>query len=469
MPRSLRSAAVAAALLASPAAAQVLPGQSIATVTFTSQPGEMYLVDNDLGTVTPLTISTTLANEGPNCVLMDTPVTGFVGTNTGGNVYSIVVTGNMVLETLLNTTPTAGGNVAELTIVGGELYFCTQTAGVIGTLQSVPLAGGPVTTRLDLATLGATGLANAVTSIGSKVYVATFNSSPTSTATSPGELFEYDVPTNTGRLVMNLPPGGFQPVNNPWNTGIVNAEPDPLVPGSVMLQGVYGELLSIDPVAGTITSQVWTGLYNAGGNALASGAVNSFSWDPVAQDWVVGTRNGSVERWVHNQQAESKILGVGSTTSASVTGIHYMAHATGSDVSYGAGCAGNANWIPTDSSFGPPAAGNSNFRLGLFGANPGDAVILAMGFQNVVFGGLLLPLDGTPFGAPGCFLRTDSVSTRFAIAGGSGAGQGQVTVPLPIPANVVGLTLYRQWIELQVTPTNALGIVVSNARQLTVQ
>lgn len=472
MQRSHSSVALAAVLLASSSLAQILPGHSVATVAVTSLPGEMYDIDHDLGTVTALTISPTLAAEVPNCVLMTSPVTGFVGTNTVGNVYSILIAGNIVTETLLNTTATAGANVAEMTIVGGDLYFCTQTAGAVGTLQSVPLGGGPVTARLDLATVGATGLANAVTSIGTKVYVATFNSSPVASATSPGELVEYDTATNMGRLVMTLPPGGFQPNAAPWNTGVVNAEPDPMVPGNVMLQGVYGDLLSIDPVAGAVTSQVWTGLYNAGGNALASGTVNSFSWDPVAQDWVVGSRSGSIERWVHNQQADNKILGVGSSatvTQNSVTGIHYMPHASGVDTSYGAGCAGNDNWIPTDSSFGPPIGGNSSFRFGLFAATPGDPVILAMSFQNVVFSGLPLPIDGTAFGAPGCFLRTDSMATRFAVATGTGPGQGQVTLPLAIPTNAVGITLYRQWIELQATPVNSLGIVVSNARQMTIQ
>jgi hypothetical protein len=459
------------------AVGQILPGHSIATVAVTGLPGEMYDINHDTGSVTALTISATLAAENPNAVLMTTPVTGFVGTNPAagtGNVYAISVAGTTVTETLLNTTATAGSNVAELAVVGSRLYFCTSNAGVVGVLQSVPVGGGPVSMDLDLATVGALGLANAVAAIGTKVFVATFNSSPANTAVTPGELVEFDTATNTGRLVMSLPAGGFAPNGNPWNTGIVNMEQHPLQPNLLALCGVYGDLLYVDPVAGVVTQAIWTGLRNAGGNALASGSVNSFSFDPVSQDWIIGTRYGSIEHWVLAQQAELKITGIGSsatTTQNNITGLDYEPHAgaAGADVTYGAGCGGNGGWTPTDSAFGPPFSGNSSFRLAVFSANPGDLVVLLMDFQNTVFGSFLLPLDLTSFGAPGCFLRTGGAASSLVITTGSGAGGGQAIVPLPIPPGMTGLVLYRQWIELQMTPTNALGAVVSNARQLTVQ
>jgi hypothetical protein len=450
----------------------MLPGHSIATVTITGQPGEIYDIDHQAGTATLLTIGTALSGGGPNCVLMTNIVTGFVGTNATGNVYSIVVVNNTVTETLLNTTPTAGANVAQLAIVGNDLYFTTQTAGVGGTLQRVSTSGGPVTALLDIATLGATGLANACAVIGTKVFVATFDSSPANTAPSPGELIEYDTATNTGRLVLRLPPGGFAPLGNPWNTGIVNMHEDPLQPGILVLQGVYGDLLHIDPVAGTVVSAVWTGQLNAAGSGLASGTVNSAAFDPIAADWIVGTRYGSIEVWVHHQQAEQKIVGVGSNPTAtanSITGLYYFPAGPGIDVSYGAGCPGNDGWTPTDSSFGAPYAGNASFRLALFSANPGDLAVLLVDFQNTVFGGVPLPIDLGVIGAPGCSLRTGNAITMFAVTSGTGSGGGRAIIPVALPASFAGLTIYRQWAELQVTPTNALGIVGSNARQMTVQ
>ena len=456
--------------------AQVLPGQSIATVAVSGQPGEMYLIDHDAGTATALTISAALAADGPNCVMMLDPVNGLVGTtgNSGGsgNVYGITVQGQVVAETLLNTTPTLGASVAQVAVLGNRVYFCTQNAGAVGAIQSVPLTGGPSQVHLDLATLGGIGLANAICELGGKIYCATFNSSPSSTATTPGELFEFDPATSGGRLVMNLPSGGFSPNGNPWNTGIVNMAADPQNVGGLVLQGVYGELLEIDPATATVTRQVWTGVHNAGGNALASGSVNSFAWDPIAEDWIVGTRDGHAERWVDGGQAHNKIpgLGTGATpTSNSVTGIAHSAGLAGSDVSIGPGCRGNGDWFPTDSSFGAPVGNNAQFKFGLFATNGGDNVVLLLDVQNVVLAGMPLPLNLNFIGAPGCLIRTGNLIAVGVATTGSGEGNGRAIVPVPIPGSAVGLTLYRQWAELQVAPTNTLGVVLSNARRMTVQ
>jgi len=86
-----------------------------------------------------------------------------------------------------------------------------------------------------------------------------------------------------------------------------------------------------------------------------------------------------------------------------------------------------------------------------------------------VFGGVPLPIDLGVIGAPGCSLRTGNAITMFAVTSGTGSGGGRAIIPVALPASFAGLTIYRQWAELQVTPTNALGIVGSNARQMTVQ
>lgn len=474
--RILLLGGVAACIIASSVATQILPGHSIATVSVTGQPGEMYDIDHDAGTATRLTVSATLAADVPNCVMMVNPVNGFVGTNgaTSGtaNIYSITVQNGIVSEAQLNTTPTLGANAAQIVVLGGRVYFCTQNAGAIGAIQSVPLSGGPVSVDFDLATAGAIGLANALAELNGKIYCATFNANPANTATTPGELVEFDPSTGSGRLVMNLPSGGFAPNGNPWNTGIVNMHPDPLVGGRLVLQGVYGELLWIDPAAGTVAAQVWTGVHNAGGNSLASGSVNSCSWDPVAQDWVVGTRNGTAERWVESGQANDKVPGLGSSATASqnsVGGIAHIPAIRGSDVSYGPGCRGTGNWYPIDSALGAPIAGSTTFKFGLFAANAGDNAALLIDFQNTQVGGTPLPVDLAVIGAPGCLLRAGNLVAIGVATTGAGEGSGSATIPFSLPSTAAGVTLYRQWVELQAVPTTPLGIVVSNARRMTIQ
>src|SRR5689334_20043704 len=98
MQASLARVLFVAASLATPCFAQILPGHSIATVAVTGLPGEMYDIDHQAGTATLLTISSTLATQVPNCVLMTNPVTGYVGANTTGNVFSITVASGIVTE-----------------------------------------------------------------------------------------------------------------------------------------------------------------------------------------------------------------------------------------------------------------------------------------------------------------------------------------------------------------------------------
>jgi hypothetical protein len=245
--------------------------------------------------------------------------------------------------------------------------------------------------------------------------------------------------------------------------------PDPLRPGVLVLLGVYGDLLYINPTTATVVRHDWTGTKNPGGNALASGVVNAFAWDSVAQDWVVATRYGALEHWVHEQQAEKKIIGIGShatPTSNSMTAIHYSPFDSGGDVSYGPGCQGNGTWEPTDSSIGQPIAGNSAFRLGLFAADGGDVLLALIGLSNTNFGAIPLPFDLAGIGAtPNCFLRTDIVITLVGVATGTGPGEGQLTIGLPIPPDLSGARIFRQWVALQVNATNPAGVVVSNARQ----
>lgn len=475
MPFAISSTLALLVLSTTPVSAQILPGHSVVGVSVGGV-GEMYDIDHTAGTASQLTIGAPLIAEVPNAILMMDPVTGYVGTNNPGstaNIFAITIVGNVVTETQLNTTPTRGQNAAQLALVGGRLYFCVQDGSSgPGWIQSVSIGGGPVADELDLSTVGMTELVNGLCDIGGVIFCASFNSSPGNTATGPGELVQYDTMSQTGSLVMSLPVGKFDPNGNPWNTGIVNMMQYPAQPNLLALLGVYGDLLLIDPFNATVVRHDWTGTKNAGGNALASGSNNGLAWDPVSQDWLVSTRSGSVERWVHEQQANNMITGVGSDptpTSNSTTSIHHIPFTTGLDESYGEGCQGNLSWEPTDASFGVPQAGNSSFGVGLFSLEAGDTVLLLLGLQNTTAGAMPLPLDLGFLGSPNCFLRTEILLELPAVAGAGAPGDASVRIATPLPPGTQGFTIYRQWAVFQNTATNPGGMVVSNARRLDIQ
>lgn len=449
--------------------AQIIPGNSVATVINAGTTlGEMYQLDHTTRTSNALTISTALATDRTNCVLMTSPVTGFVGTNplpanTPGNVYSITVSGSTVTETKLNSTATAGGNVAQIGIVGTNLWFTTQNAtGTGGILQSVPAAGGPVTTALDLTTLsGWTGLANALCVVGTKVYVGAFDSS--ATAATPGCIAVYDTVANTGSVLVTLPPGKFVSGTSVFNTGLVHMQN---VGGDIHAIGVYGDYL-VYTTAGVLKSHEFSGAIN--GATTTTNLTNSADYDPNTGDMILGSRDGACDRVVSGQGAEKLILGVGSNptaTSNSVSGLsHVPAIVAAKDESYGgAGCPGNGGFYLTDVPSGLPTAGNTAFGIGVVSGNGGDPVAC------LISGGATIPpFDLSVIGMTACNLHLGAIVTNVPGAlVGAGNGLGQFRFPLPIPASALGAVIYRQWAEVQITPTNTLGVVVSNARKTSI-
>ncbi len=480
MQRLRTSASAMLALgLASALSAQLQPGQSIAavTVSVTGVPsiGEMYAIDWQAKTSTMLTLSTALTTERPNCVTMLNGVIGFLGTNpvvpTGlppipGDIYRFTIAGNVVTETKLNTTPTAGPNVAQLALVGGSIYFVTQNAtNVGGILQSIPQAGGPVTTHVDLTTVpGVTGLANCCTAIGTKVYVAMFDSG--SVATNSGAVVEFDTVTNTPRVFMQLPQGKYQTGPTTFfNTGIVHALPDATNPNQIVLLGVYGDLLYVDVTTGTVTRHDFTGPAGATAGTTATNLTNSFAYRPEGRDFVVGSRDGFAEAIADGRSAEKIVGGVGSSATPSQNSIGGIAHVPatqGLDETIGAGCPGTGGFALTTFDTGLPAAGNAAFRAATYSGTGGDLCALILGTTNT-------PIDLTILGMTGCTLRTNLVVTIGATLSGTGNGVGTASILLPIPATGAGAVLYTQWAEVQATPTNTLGIVLSNARRMTVQ
>lgn len=458
-------ATVAAFGLVAPLQSQATPGQSVFTVSVTgaTPPGEMYIVDHQARTSTPLTLSAALGAERPNCVLMVSGALGYIGTNptvvtTPGNIYSISIAGNVVTETLLNTTPCAGPNVSQLAIVGTDIYFLTQdAANVGGILQHVPVAGGPVTTDIDLLSIvGVNGLGNSLCAIGTKVYAVTFDSGATA---NTGTVVEWDTTTSTASIVLQLPKSMYVSGASVFNVGPIHTLVDPLNANRIILVGVYGDVLHVDVVAGTVVRHDFSGAIS--GATVTINLLNSADFDPRTRDLIVGSRDGHAERICDGHSAEKIIAGVGSSatlTSNSVNGCSHIPAPAGTDYTNGAGCPGDGGYTLTASDVYLPTPGNSAFQFGVWSGTGGGPVVFTLGVAN-----LNLDLFALGYSPLGCIYRSDLTISIGMSLSGTGNGGGSALLPLAIPPGAVG-TLYTCWVGVRSTPP---VIVVSNGRRLT--
>lgn len=434
--------------------AQVPPGHSLAggAIDSGATRGGVWLIDHSTRSATRMTTSATLDADVVNSMLLLTGGFGVAGTNPSGanaDIYQIVISGTTITETKINTTSTAGGNLAQIALVGSDLYFTTQGGIGGGVLQSVPLGGGAVNQVVDLGTVsGVFGLANAVTAVGSKVYVGTFDSGSTN---PPGEIVEYDVTTQQTVKLMDLPKSKLG--SGTTNFGIVKLREHPLRPGNLVALGVYGDVLEFDSTGATVAHH-WTG-------TSSSNRLNSFDWDPVREMWVVGSRTTAIEYIVAGHSAEDAIPVATTGNGISFASIDHIP-GMGSDVVTGPGCPGNGGYTLTAVSRGDPVKGNAGFAMDCYSGTGGDLAILAVGTTDPGF-------DLASLGAPGCIQHTDgSVLTRFLLLQGSGHGAGHASVSTPIPATLGTSTFTWQFAQLQSTPTNALGLVVSNGQQISI-
>ena len=453
-------------------------GMSVATVAVSTSPvsGEMYAINHETNTATKLTLSAGLTADRVNCVMMTSSNEGYVGTNPAtvapGKVYKVEISGSTVTETLVATSGVTGPNLSQICLTGGKLYFCTQnatnTAGS-GVLHSVPVTGGAATVVADLSTLtgwiATNGGANAIATVNGKVYVGAFDSSTSPTAT--GVIVEHDPVANTTAVLLNLPQSKT-PASATlfYNTGICYMQG---YGGKLQLFSIFGDYLVVDTATKTIVSHTSAAAINPATTSPVNTFFNSYDYDPNTGDLICGSRDGRIQRIASNHIAQGCVTGVGSFATPSgnsVNGVsHLPAQAASLDTSYGEGCPGNNGFTLTDVSSGIPYAGNSAFQLGSYSGTGGDAVVCLIAVTPQT-----PPIDLTVIGMNGCKMWIGAPLVSVAgVLSGTAAGAGSIRIPLPLPAAAVGAVLYRQWAEVQVTKTNLLGIVISNARKMEVK
>jgi hypothetical protein len=136
-------------------------------------------------------------------------------------------------------------------------------------------------------------------------------------------------------------------------------------------------------------------------------------------------------------------------------------NAGGGSVPFGNACSAINHQAPLHDTVGQPQLGSANFAFRLRNAAPQSFVLQWVGFSRRVHaGGAVLPLDLTPFGAPGCAIFASNEWLMFTLADSAGAA----LLPMQIP-NLPALhlvTLYGQGAVLA-PGANALGVLFANA------
>lgn len=92
---------------------------------------------------------------------------------------------------------------------------------------------------------------------------------------------------------------------------------------------------------------------------------------------------------------------------------------------------------------------------------PNTLIVPMFGLSNVsaASGTVPLPVDLTPIGAPGCFLRVDPLVLQTAVADGAGVASFALAIPPLVSAR--GFSIFTQCLCLDI-PLNTLGMSVSN-------
>jgi hypothetical protein len=118
---------------------------------------------------------------------------------------------------------------------------------------------------------------------------------------------------------------------------------------------------------------------------------------------------------------------------------------------------GTGGAYPSLSAIEPPNVGNG-YTLRLAQGAPACPGVLQLGWSELAWGSLALPLDLSPFGAPGCSLLASGELQIPFVSDGSGRASFELTIPASV--GIVGGNL-RQQVLLLDPGANAMGLSAS--------
>lgn len=395
------------------------------------------IVDPVFGTATPLVpISGSLAQHGSRAVAIDPLAPGVlysitsVSTSIAAAVPVLTLTGNRFVRTNLTVNLGAPGVPVHVRWAPGHGLLLMGRGGQVNRMFLRNMATGIVTSQPTPTLLP--NFATDMVFLGGKAYAL---SEGDGTAAAVSTIVEWDLVANTDRVVgTNYPPLFAMAASA----------------GLLLVGDATGGLHLIDPVTGSMTPYLATGLGKLTSIAVAaSGLV-----------YVVAESPGT---WaIHNVLVGGPPL---YTSAVAVDDLVVGPTAVATMLSFGAGCSGSTNLAPTLGFSGAPALGTTS-GVTLANALAYAPAILIFGSSRVADPLGPLPRDLGILGMPGCNQYTDLGGSLAALADAAGTAQLQFA----LPANPVfaGARVPLQWACLDAA-ANALGVTVSSGGEWYVQ
>ena len=449
-----------------PLPAQTLgPGKYIAGVlnwaTSRSWSGEIYALDPVTRKATRLNVvGNALAKAGIYDLHALAPAFGFLVTcdpsnNYKGDLFSYTISGTNISLKKLNSSPFGGTRLGQIAHIGGTLYISAHsTSPLSGQLYSIPLSGGVPKLEATFPSKDSRANGYGCAVLGGKVY----------TATKEGQLWVFDPVTKKTKKVMDLPMS-LSTISKllPQKLAV------DLKANQLIVMGVYGDVVWVDPIAPKVIRHVNCGSWNSRSNKYNYRITLSCAWNPDTGDVAMGNHFTSMDILSGSHGSLDFIRGIGTNTNKNnnfVEGLTYFPTG-GACASYGDGGMGSGGYFPVNVSLGLPFA-KGKWGLHLGGGLGGAPAILLMGISAKSWGPIPLPFDLGPLGAPGNWLRCSGQGAFGFVLSGKGNGAGEASMIFTLPPATLGGTFYSQWIVLD-AQADPLGLVTSNARKGTVK
>ncbi|HEX6812939.1 MAG TPA: hypothetical protein VF384_15045 [Planctomycetota bacterium] len=400
----------------------------------TSTLAAMGIVDPDFGTATLLLPQTgTLLNHGSRSVAIDpvAPATLYSLTTLSTSISMVVpvlqLVGNRFTRTTLPVNLGAPGLPFSVRFASGHGLLLLGRGGQINRMFLRNMTTGVVTSQPTPTLLP--NYATDMVVIGSNAYAI---SEGDGSATAVGTVVEWDLATNTDRVVgTNYPPlsavAGYA--------------------GLLLAGDLSGNLHFVDPATGAASLFMSTSL----------GKITSLAVDHMQRVFVVAE---SGTTWsIHNVFQPQPALHV---TTQPIDDLAIGPSPVPTMLTFGAGCVGSNALVPSLGFSGPPGLGTT-FGVTLANALPNAGALLVIGGSRVA--DLLgpLPRDLAIIGMPGCTQWTDLALTAFTFA--NGAGAGVLNIALPGDPALAGSRLAMEWLCLDFA-ANPFGATTSSGGEI---